>query len=341
MQTVCFLVLAAAGGASADALAQRRHFHVDTSAARGALDEVLRRARSAVPIAHATLCEWRDTAAEKAPAVRAALCEWRDNAVENAPAAYAALCDWRDAALEAAPADVQDFAARAQVACASAIAPARGAVAASLDGFGALRRSVAGVYRWPGLLPGNAWAAWASFAGGALCECASLAAAAAAAGLSCVEMGACAAKLAAAEVAARAAQGARYGGDLGVYHATGDPIPPPPPPPPPAPEAPPEAPPPPPPPPPPPQEQDAPPPAPPPPPRASPSRRWNPFARSAAPDTSMALTRVYEAPGLAEHYANLRPERRRRRPIRPLGGDHLLVAIFFLGKHIERRKADP
>ena len=106
MQTVCFLVLAAAG-ASADAAIQRRQFHVDTSAARGALDEVLRRARSAVPIAHATLFEWRDTAAEKAPAVRAALCEWRDNAVENAPAAYAALCDWRDAALEAAPADVQ------------------------------------------------------------------------------------------------------------------------------------------------------------------------------------------------------------------------------------------
>jgi hypothetical protein len=55
----------------------------------------------------------------------------------------------------------------------------------------------------------------------------------------------------------------------------------------------------------------------------------------------MALTRVYEAPGLAEHYANLRPERRRRRPIKPLGGDHLLVAIFFLSKHLERRKADP
>ena len=54
----------------------------------------------------------------------------------------------------------------------------------------------------------------------------------------------------------------------------------------------------------------------------------------------MALTRVYEAPGLAEHYASLRGERRRR-PIRPLGGDHLLVAIFFLSKHIERRKADP
>ena len=115
MQTVFFLVLAPAGAASADAVAQRRHFHVDTSVARGALDEVLRRARSAVPIAHAKLCEWRDTAAEKAPAVRAALCEWRDNAVENAPAAYAALCDWRDAALEAVPADVQHFAARAQV----------------------------------------------------------------------------------------------------------------------------------------------------------------------------------------------------------------------------------
>ena len=338
MQTVFFLLLAAAG-ASADAVAQRRHFHVDTSAARGALDEVLRRARSAVPIAHATLCEWRDTAAEKAPAVRAALCEWRDNAVENAPAAYAALCGWRDAALEAAPADVQHFAARAQVACASAIAPARGAVAASLDGFGALRRSVAGVYRWPGLLPGNAWAAWASFAGGALCECASLAAAAAAAGLSCVEMGACAAKLAAAEVAARAAQGARYGGDLGVYHATGDRF------------------------------------------RRrrrrrlrrkrrrkrrrrrrrrrrhrkSRTRRRRAAAAAAriAGQTvesvcekrraghELALTRVYEAPGLAEHYANLRPERRRRRPIKPLGGDHLLVAIFFLSKHLERRKADP
>ena len=64
-------------------------------------------------------------------------------------------------------------------------------------------------------------------------------------------------------------------------------------------------------------------------------------AGAARPGTSMALTRVYEAPGLAEHYANLRPERRRRRPIKPLGGDHLLVAIFFLSKHLERRKADP
>ena len=338
MQTVCFLVLAAAGGASADALAQRRHFHVDTSAARGALDEVLR-ARVCCPYGARDGFASGETAAEKAPAVRARSASGATTRSRTRPPhtprsatgatprsrrrrPRAALCGaraggvcQRDRSGARRGRRVSGRLRRAAAQRGWRVPLARPACRATRGRRGRRLRAVrcASALRWRRRRrPASRALRWARARPSWRRR----------------------------RSPARAAQGARYGGDLGVYHATGDPIPPPPPPPP-APEAPPEAPPPPPPPPPPPQEQDAQPPAPAPPPHASPSRRWNPFARSAAPDTSMALTRVYEAPGLAEHYANLRPERRRRRPIRPLGGDHLLVAIFFLGKHIERRKADP